>query len=47
MYKALKSFVGKVSMYEGEVKEITDEEVIKDLLKAGFIKEIKSAKPES
>lgn len=37
MYKALKSFVGKVSMVEGEVKDILDEEVAKDLLRAGYI----------
>lgn len=37
MYKALKSFVGKVSMVEGEVKDILDEEIAKDLLRAGYI----------
>lgn len=37
MYKALKSFVGKVSMVEGEVKEILDKEIAKDLLRAGYI----------
>lgn len=40
MYKALKSFVGKISMVEGEVKEILDKEVAEDLLKAGYIKEV-------
>lgn len=37
MYKALKSFVGKVSMVEGEVKEILDKKIAEDLLRAGYI----------
>lgn len=37
MYKALESFVGKISMVKGEVKEILDKEIAKDLLKAGYI----------
>lgn len=41
MYKALKSFVGKISMVEGEVKEILDKEIAEDLLKAGYIEEVK------
>lgn len=42
MYRALKSFCGKVTMYKGEVKAITDKAVIADLTKAGYIEEIKS-----
>lgn len=34
--KALKSFGGKISMYAGEVKDIKDEYIIKDLLRAGY-----------
>lgn len=41
MFKALKSFCGKVSMKKGETKDINDEEVIKDLLNAGYIEEVK------
>lgn len=41
MFKALKSFGGKVSMKKGETKDIKDENVIKDLLNAGYIEEIK------
>lgn len=41
MYKALKSFVGKISMVEGETKEILDKEVVQDLLRAGYIEEVK------
>ena len=47
MYKALRTFFGmKVSMTKGQVKEITDKEVIKDLLKAGYIEEVKPIKEE-
>lgn len=41
MYKALVSFGGIVSMHKGEVKEIKNEEVVKDLLKARYIEEVK------
>lgn len=40
-YKALISFSGKVSMTKNEVKEINDDEVVKDLLQAKYIKEVK------
>ena len=46
MYKALKSFAGKVSMRKGEVKEINDKEIVKDLLNAGYIEEVKPEKNE-
>jgi len=44
MYKALKSFSGKISMRKGEEKAITDKAVIADLTKAGYIEEIKPQK---
>lgn len=44
MYKALVTFVGKISMVEGETKEILDKEVVKDLLKAGYIEEVANNK---
>lgn len=47
MYKALKTFVGKVSMVEGETKEILDEEVAKDLLRAGYVEKAKKADNKS
>ena len=47
MYKALESFVGKVSMVKGEVKEILDKEVANDLLKAGYIEELADNKLKS
>lgn len=42
-YKAIKSFGGKVSMHVGEVKNISDDNIAKDLLRAGYIEEIKPA----
>lgn len=41
MYKALKSFCGKVSMKKGEIKPIDDVNIANDLLFAGYIEEIK------
>lgn len=40
-YVALVSFSGLISMGKDEVREITDEKVVKDLLKAKYIKEVK------
>lgn len=39
--KALKSFAGKISMYEGEVREVLDEAIAKDLLRAGHVEKAK------
>lgn len=36
-YKALTSFSGQISMAMDEVREISDQAIIKDLLKAGYI----------
>lgn len=36
-YRALKSFTGKICMVKGEVREIKDEALVKDLLKVGAI----------
>ena len=46
MYKAMRSFCGKVSMKKGAVKEINDQDVAQDLIKAGFVVALDSAKPE-
>lgn len=40
-YKALVSFSGVISMATDEVREISNESVAKDLLKAGYIIEMK------
>lgn len=44
MYKALISFSGVVSMTIGEIKEITDESIVKDLLNAGYIEKVADEK---
>lgn len=52
-YRALRSFSGIVTMVKGEVREIDNEEVVKDLLRAGYIVDLsekqkaaaKSSKP--
>ena len=40
-YKALVGFSGIVSMAKDEVKELTDQNVVNDLLNAGYIEEVK------
>ncbi len=42
--EALVSFCGVLTMAEGEVREYSDEAVLSDLLKAGYIKEAKEEK---
>lgn len=39
-YRALRSFSGLVSMVKNEVREIKDEEIVKDLLRAGYIEDL-------
>ena len=43
MYRATKTFTGQVKMKKGEVRDLKDKAVIKDLLRAGYIEEIKPA----
>lgn len=47
MHKALKSFSGVISMYEGETREIDNAELVEDLLKAGYIEEVKPKRGRS
>ena len=42
--KANVSFSGRISMAKGEKREITDEGLLKDLLTAGYVEEVVSAK---
>ena len=44
MYKALKSFTGVITMGQGEIKPIEDQAVVKDLINAGYIEEVKETK---
>lgn len=46
MYKALETFVGKISMVKDEVKEILDKDLANDLLRAGYIEELAENKPK-
>lgn len=45
-YKALISFSGLISMSMGEVREITDQKIVNDLLNAGYIAKIIEIKKE-
>lgn len=47
MYKALKSFSGAISMHGGETREIDNAELVADLLKAGYIEEVKPKRGRS
>lgn len=47
MHKALKSFSGIISMHEGETREIDNAELVADLLKAGYIAEVKPKRGRS
>lgn len=42
MYRALVSFSGKLAMSKGKVMEIKDKELVKSLLNAGYIEEVKT-----
>lgn len=46
MYRAKIGFSGLISMKKNEVKEIKDKKLVKDLLKAGYIEEVKPTKSE-
>lgn len=43
IYRALKSFSGVISMAAGEERELKDQYVIDDLLKAGYIAPVRDA----
>lgn len=47
MHRALKSFSGIISMHEGETREIDNAELVADLLKAGYIEEVKPKRGRS
>ena len=37
----MKSFSGTISMCEGETREIKDADLVADLLRAGYVEEVK------
>ncbi len=43
IYRALKSFSGVISMAAGEERELKDQYLIDDLLKAGYILPVRDA----
>lgn len=43
-YRALTSFVGLESMSKGEVKELTNNDIISDLLNCGYIEMVEPDK---
>lgn len=45
--KAKVSFCGVLSMGKGEVREYSDEAVLSDLLKAGYIEEVAAKEPKA
>lgn len=47
IYKALRSFSGYISMAEGDTKDISDPNIVKDLVKAGYIAEVKPAETKA
>lgn len=46
-YRALVSFAGALSMAQGEVIDKIDDEIAKDLLKAGYIEAVGGDKPKT
>ena len=38
--KALTSFAGPVTMFGGEIKDITDDKVLNDLIKCGYVEAV-------
>lgn len=42
--RALVSFAGTFSMYKGEEKECSDKTILLDLLRAGYVEEVKEPK---
>ena len=45
--RALKNFCGTITMSKGEVRECKETEVVKDLLKVGYIEKVRKTKNES
>lgn len=43
--KALKSFSGALTMTAGEVREYGKREILDDLMRAGYIEEVRPRKP--
>ena len=46
MYRALTSFSGIISMAVGEIREISDPSIVKDLINAGYIMKLEPEEPK-
>lgn len=46
LYKATTSFTGLITMAKGQVRDISDKALAKDLLKAGYLEEVKTKTPK-
>lgn len=44
--KALVSFAGKITMAVNEIREIHDEAILKDLLRAGYVEKVEEPKKQ-
>lgn len=44
--KALRSFSGVLPMRKGDIREIKDETIARDLLKVGYVEKIELDKPD-
>ena len=44
--KAINSFGGQISMYSGEVRDIEDKAILDDLISAGYVAKLETAKPK-
>lgn len=42
--KALTSFAGPITMFGGEIRNITDEKVANDLINCGYVEAVEDAK---
>ena len=46
-YRALRSFSGILSMVKGEVRDIANEAVAKDLLRSGYVEDLGSTEKKT
>ena len=47
VYRATRSFTGRITMIKGEVREINDPEVEKDIVRCGYAVPVETAKKKA
>lgn len=47
VYRATRSFTGRITMIKGEVREISDPEVEKDIVRCGYAVPVETAKKKT